>query len=140
MRQNKTERKSKNKATGIIAGLVAGTAVTVILLLVTSFMIHSGKLGNDNIKIITIAINIISGFTCGITVKAVGQGGGLNGMLCGLLYSAICILPAVFSEKLSLSIASDLRILLISVVTSLLGSKIILFKSNKKLRKRRNKR
>ena len=138
MRQNNTEGKSKNKEAGIIAGLVTGAAVTIILLLIASIMIHSGKLGNENIKIITIAINIIAGFTCGITVKAVGQGSGLHGMLCGLLYSAICILPAVFTDKLSLSIASDLRILLISVVTSLLGSKIDLFKSNKKLRKRRN--
>ena len=122
----------------IVVSVIVGLAVTIILLLAISALIQSGKLNEDSIGAVLIVINIIAGFACGITARSSGrEGGSLNGLLAGLAYAGLIILVAFLLDMQAPQAAAMGKILVISLVSSFIGSKFNLAKSNKKLRKKR---
>lgn len=122
----------------IVLSVIVGLAVTIILLLAASTLMQSGKLGEGSIGAALIVINIIAGFACGITARSSGrEGGSLNGLLAGLAYAGLIILVAFLLDMQTPQAAAMGKILAISLVSSFIGSKLNLAKSNKKLRKKR---
>lgn len=122
----------------IVLSVIVGLAVTIVLLLAASALMQSGKLGESSIGTALIAINIIAGFACGITARSSGrEGGSLNGLLAGLAYAGLIILVAFLLDMQAPQAAAMGKILAISLVSSFIGSKLNLAKSNKKLRKKR---
>ncbi len=122
----------------IVVSVIVGLAVTIILLLAISALMQSGKLNEDSIGAVLIVINIIAGFACGITARSSGrEGGSLNGLLAGLAYAGLIILVAFLLDMQAPQAAAMGKILVISLVSSFIGSKLNLAKSNKKLRKKR---
>lgn len=118
--------------------VIVGLAVTIILLLVASAMMQSGKLNEGSIGAALVAINIIAGFACGITARSSGrEGGSLNGLIAGLVYAGLIILVAFLLEMQAPQAAAMGKIIAISLVSGFIGSKLNLAKSNKKLRKKR---
>lgn len=118
--------------------VIVGLAVTIVLLLAASALMQSGKLTEGNIGTALIVINIIAGFACGITARLSGrEGGNLNGLLAGLTYAGSIILVAFLLDMQAPQTAAMGKILAISLVSSFIGSKLNLAKSNKKLRKKR---
>lgn len=121
--------------------VIVGLAVTIVLLLAASALMQSGKLGESSIGTALIAINIIAGFACGITARSSGrEGGSLNGLLAGLAYAGLIILVAFLLDMQAPQApqaAAMGKILAISLVSSFIGCKLNLAKSNKKLRKKR---
>ena len=117
--------------------VIVGLAVTIILLLVASAMMQSGKLNEGSIGAALVAINIIAGFACGITARSSGrEGGSLNGLIAGLVYAGLIILVAFLLEMQAPQAVAMGKIIAISLVSSFIGSKLNLAKSNKKLRKK----
>lgn len=122
----------------IVLSVIVGLAVTIVLLLAASALMQSGKLTEGNIGTALIVINIIAGFACGITARLSGrEGGNLNGLLAGLTYAGSIILVAFLLDMQAPQTAAMGKILAISLVSSFIGSKLNLAKSNKKLRKKR---
>ena len=122
----------------IVVSVIVGLAVTIILLLAISALMQSGKLNEDSIGAVLIVINIIAGFACGITARSSGrEGGSLNGLLAGLAYAGLIILVAFLLDMQAPQAAAMGKILVISLVSSFIGSKFNLAKSNKNLRKKR---
>lgn len=122
----------------IVVSVIVGLAVTIILLLAISALMQSGKLNEDSIGAVLIVINIIAGFACGITARSSGrEGGSLNGLLAGLAYAGLIILVAFLLDMQAPQAAAMGKILVISLVSSFIGSKFNLAESNKKLRKKR---
>lgn len=122
----------------IVVSVIVGLAVTIILLLAISALMQSGKLNEDSIGAVLIVINIIAGFACGITARSSGrEGGSLNGLLAGLAYAGLIILVAFLLDMQAPQAAAMGKLLVISLVSSFIGSKLNLAKSNKKLRKKR---
>lgn len=122
----------------IVLSVIVGLAVTIILLLVASAMMQSGKLNEGSIGAALVAINIIAGFACGITARSSGrEGGSLNGLIAGLVYAGLIILVAFLLEMQAPQAAAMGKIIAISLVSGFIGSKLNLAKSNKKLRKKR---
>lgn len=122
----------------IVLSVIVGLAVTIVLLLAASALMQSGKLGESSIGTVLIAINIIAGFACGITARSSGrEGGSLNGLLAGLAYAGLIILVAFLLDMQAPQAAAMVKILAISLVSSFIGCKLNLAKSNKKLRKKR---
>ncbi len=121
----------------IVLSVIVGLAVTIILLLVASAMMQSGKLNEGSIGAALVAINIIAGFACGITARSSGrEGGSLNGLIAGLVYAGLIILVAFLLEMQAPQAVAMGKIIAISLVSSFIGSKLNLAKSNKKLRKK----
>ena len=122
----------------IVLSVIVGLAVTIILLLVASAMMQSGKLNEGSIGAALVAINIIAGFACGITARSSGrEGGSLNGLIAGLVYAGLIILVVFLLEMQAPQAVAMGKIIAISLVSSFIGSKLNLAKSNKKLRKKR---
>lgn len=122
----------------IVVSVIVGLAVTIILLLAISALMQSGKLNEDSIGAVLIVINIIAGFACGITARSSGrEGGSLNGLLAGLAYAGLIILVAFLLDMQAPQAAAMGKMLVISLVSSFIGNKFNLAKSNKKLRKKR---
>lgn len=121
----------------IVLSVIVGLAVTIILLLVASAMMQSGKLNEGSIGAALVAINIIAGFACGITARSSGrEGGSLNGLIAGLVYAGLIILVAFLLEMQAPQAVAMGKIIAISLVSSFIGSKLNLAKSNKKLLKK----
>lgn len=122
----------------IVQSVIVGLAATIVLLLAASALMQSGKLDEGSIGIALIAINIIAGLACGITARSSGrEGGSLNGLIAGLVYAGLIIMVAFLLDMKAPQAASIGKIIAISLVSSYIGSKLNLAKSNKKLRKRR---
>ena len=122
----------------IVLSVIVGLAVTIILLLVASAMMQSGKLNEGSIGAALVAINIIAGFACGITARSSGrEGASLNGLIAGLVYAGLIILVVFLLEMQAPQAVAMGKIIAISLVSSFIGSKLNLAKSNKKLRKKR---
>lgn len=122
----------------VVLAVIVGLAATIVLLLVVSALMQSGKLSESSIGAVLIAINIIAGFTCGITARSAGrEGGSLNGLLAGLVYAGLIIMVAFLLDMQTPQAAVMGKILALSLVSSFIGSKLNLVKSNRKLRKKR---
>lgn len=122
----------------IVLSVIVGLAATIVLLLAASALMQSSKLDEGSIGIALIAINIIAGLACGITARSSGrEGGSLNGLIAGLVYAGLIIMVAFLLDMKAPQAASIGKIIAISLVSSYIGSKLNLAKSNKKLRKRR---
>lgn len=129
MQAKKNEKKSKLKVGFIARGALAGIIISAALLMLAAILLEKGTLNEKAIPIAALVINVTAGLACGVA----GGGGGLGGLLSGAIYAAVCILPAYFIDGAQPEPLIQLRILLISAVGGLLGSKINLFKSNKRL-------
>ena len=122
----------------IVLSVIVGLAATIVLLLAASALMQSGKLTEGSISAALIVINIIAGLACGITARSSGrEGGSLNGFLAGLVYAGLIILVAFLLDMKAPQAAAMGKIIAISLVSSYIGSKLNLAKSNKKLRKKR---
>lgn len=122
----------------IVLSVIVGLAVTIVLLLAASALMQSGKLTEGSVGAALIVINIIAGLACGITARSSGrEGGSLNGLLAGLVYAGLIILVAFLLDMKAPQAAAMGKIIAISLVSSYIGSKLNLAKSNKKLRKKR---
>lgn len=122
-----------------MVSVIVGLAVTIILLLAISALMQSGKLNEGSIGAVLIVINIIAGFACGITARSSGrEGGSLNGLLAGLAYAGLIILVAFLLDMQAPQAAAMGKILVISLVSSFIGSKFNLAKSNKNYAKSAN--
>ena len=122
----------------IVVSVIVGLAVTIILLLAISALMQRGKLNEASTGAALIVINIIAGFACGMTARSSGrEGGSLNGLIAGLAYAGLIIMVAFLLDMHTPQAAAMGKIIAISLVSSYIGSKINLAKSNKKLRKKR---
>ena len=73
-----------------------------------------------------------------MTARSSGrEGGSLNGLIAGLAYAGLIIMVAFLLDMHTPQAAAMGKIIAISLVSSYIGSKINLAKSNKKLRKKR---
>ena len=135
MRSSKT---AKFNSRAIVMPVIVGLMITIVLLLMVSAMIQNGMLNEGSMGAALVIINIIAGFACGMTARSSGRGGGrLNGSIAGLAYAGLIIMVAFLLDMHTPQAAAMGKIIAISLVSSYIGSKINLAKSNKKLRKKR---
>ena len=128
----------KVKPGAVVLSVIVGLAVTIILLLAASALMQNDKLNESGIGVALIVINIIAGFSCGVTARSsVREGGSLNGLIAGFAYVGLIFLVAFLLDIQVPKAAAVGKITVISLISSYIGSKLNLAKSNKKLRKRR---
>lgn len=137
--QSKSNTKNNRLSGGVIfVSALTGIAVTALLLFLAAALIESGRLKEQNIKLAIIIINVVAGFICGLAARAAaGEGGSINGILSGAVYATIMLLLGILLDLGSADSAQIIRQYAVSIVSSFIGSKVNLVKSNKKLRKKR---
>lgn len=136
MAKKRKRAKPEKFSERLITGLGVGFASTAVLLAVFALLIKNGVLDIDAASFITVAVNIISAFICGMTVTAKGQGNIIkSGLIPGLVFGIIIALLSIIIRSEAFSIINSLKIMLISAAGSTTGSIVKLCNSNKKCRK-----
>lgn len=125
----------------IVKGLVWAIIISLALLLLLSYFISRNSIDESKTETAFLAVCALAGITCGISVKRISrEGGSINAVISALMYALLCTTPALLSENRTADVSDFLKIIAISMVTSYIGYKVNLFKSNKKLRKKSKKR
>ena len=120
----------------LITGLGVGFICAALLLAAFALLIKNGVLDIDAATYITVAVNIISAFICGMTVTAKGQGNAIkSGVIPGLIFGILIALLSIIIGSETFSLSNCLKIMLISAAGSTTGSIVKLCNSNKKCRK-----
>lgn len=129
----KTKRRHEAIGRGIGEGVISGLAVTAVMISICTVMLNNEVLNEKSIVTVMIIINVISSSICGAVTKLTGKGSAINGVVSGIVYAAVFIIPMLIYDADTFEI---LRILLISMLFSFAFCRLNLVKSNKKFHKK----
>lgn len=127
--------KNKNTGTGLLKAAAIGFVVIVILLAIYAKIITESSQAGDRAKLVSIMIIAVGSIVCGmITGKNAGKSKTVNGLISGVVLSAIIIIALIIVCGDDINYMSVCEILLISVGVCAISSSMHLCNSNKKLR------
>lgn len=136
MAKKRKRAKPEKFSERLITGLGAAFISAAVLLAVFALLIKNGVLDIDAATFITVAVEIISAFICGMTVTAKGQGNIIkSGLIPGIAFGILITLLSIIISSGAFSIINSLKIMLISAAGSTTGSIAKLCNSNKKCRR-----
>ena len=138
--QKKTSKK-ENKVRAILYGLIAGLALSIVLLLVYSIIIEKGIGEPQNSYAIVCGINVLASFVGGAVAARKFEGGYVYcGLITGSIFGAIMLISSMLLSENIIELSQIFRILLCCIPPAMIGSVCRLCKSNKKFHKSGSKK
>ena len=137
------EKKNKPKQGrgGVLRPAVAGIVLCAALLAAYAAVIGRNTQAAEHMELIVIAINAVCAFVCGaLSSAARGDNKLVNGLVSAAVMAAVVIIAAFVIEPNYVDTVGAVKFALITLLLGVVGAKVNLYNSNKKLRRRSGKR